>query len=484
MRVPSIRGREPVRELIAQHVNNWRRAVIAIGTTGLLGTLLVTSVIQATTSTAFSFNWNGLPTSPQRWTGVGQGWDTQIHVRGTGDLMSDPMAAEHGADCGAPPAMHTIQTLADGVFLCRNHLMTAIGDQGYGEIALTPDHMVDFSNGTATITVQVSTEQRNASDFIDLWISPYNDNITLPIEFGVDGQAAHPVHGIRFSFNHSGVLGDRSGDVRVFNNQPGEFAGTPLPKAACLFDSDPKCIGDQSVGVVPPSPTTRTTYEIDISAGHVKFGVPGVVTWTDTNFNFPFTQGIVQLVHHSYNPLKHDPGSGIDTWHWSNFSISQSIPFTIIGGNERSIHAGGPTTVHFASPAPANSYFRFSGIGPQKSTYQVSYNNGATWVSPALQVGQGTHDEQFSSYWTPVPAGTTTVMFRGNNWWGGPWWVRDPSIWSLSAPGGTTTAPPPNPTAPPSTVPKPPMSINGMPCTVTINGTQQSGTCTGTFQPK
>jgi hypothetical protein len=29
----------------------------------------------------------------------------------------------------------------------------------------------------------------------------------------------------------------------------------------------------------------------------------------------------------------------------------------------------------------------------------------------------------------------------------------------------------------------PPVSISGVPCTVTLNGTQQTGTCSGTFKP-
>jgi hypothetical protein len=33
----------------------------------------------------------------------------------------------------------------------------------------------------------------------------------------------------------------------------------------------------------------------------------------------------------------------------------------------------------------------------------------------------------------PVPPGTSRVDFRGSDWWGGDWMVRDPVIWSQTA---------------------------------------------------
>jgi hypothetical protein len=242
---------------------------------------------------------------------------------------------------------------------------------------------------------------------------------------------------------------------------------------------------------------------MDISQGHVRFGVPALnVWWMDANIApLPFTQGVVTLVHHSYNPEKHAPGTGVDTFHWSNFSISNAVPFTILNGAERSVHAG-ISTVHFPAPAPANSFLRFSGVGPQGKTYTVSYDGGATWVSPALQSQTGTADEHFSTYWTSIPAGTQTVIFRGQDWWGGPWWVRDPAIWSLTASGGPapspspslspspsptpspSASPAPNPSPAPSPTPPTQIPINRVPCVITMNGQPMTGTCSGMFKPK
>jgi hypothetical protein len=149
MRVPSAEARHHEPPGLAARAgrrerasSKLRSAVSAIGSFGLLGALLLSTPISGETSSAFTFNWTGTPASPQSTVPVG--WDTQIHKRAPGDSM-EAMLAQHGTDCSAPPNMHPISQLADGVFICKNHLMTAIGDSGYGEIALTSDHLVDFS---------------------------------------------------------------------------------------------------------------------------------------------------------------------------------------------------------------------------------------------------------------------------------------------------------------------------------------------------
>ena len=447
------------------YLSFWRVGIAGAGTVGLLGALLM-STIPGTTSTAFSFNWTGTPSSPQ--SVVPTGWDVQIHRRDPVDSM-EAMDAGHGADCGAPPATHTITTLAQGVFICKNHLMTAIGDSGYGEIALTPDHLVDWSSGTASVKFSVSTLQLNNSDFLEAWLTPFSDNMTLPFS-GLDPDLQGPPrNALRFSMNHDGpVSGTYEGDVARVDN----FGITKLPKA----------ITASLAAMVPPSAVVRTQYEIDISSNHIRFGLPALnLWWTDTNISpLPYSQAVLQLTHHSYNPNKHNPGLGVDTWHWSDVSISSSVPFTLINGAERSIHAGA-NAVHFAGAAPASAFLRFSGIG----TINVSFDGGRTWQAAMRQNQVGTKPEHFSAYWTPIPAGVSSVVFSGVNWYGGPWWVRDPAIWSLTAPAGSGGAPAPNPSAAPPPPPAPtPMSINGLPCTVTINGTAQAGTCSGTFLPK
>jgi hypothetical protein len=438
----------------------------------VLLTLLIVPAPTASGSSAFNFQWMGTPASPNGV--VPTGWDEQIHVRTPQDTMS-AMQAQHGPDCGAPPATHTITQLRDGVYICRNHLMTAIsGKPGYGEIALTPNQLADWSSGTTVIQVSVSTLQFNNSDFLEIWIMPFAENSTMPINVtDPDGQGP-PKTALRFALNQ-GAFGGTTGDVYRYDNfnSPGR-----LPKAHDCYAGSPYCL--PALGL--KSATLRTTYEIDISSNHIRFGLPSNrVWWTDTDIPaLSFTKGVISLTHHSYDPTKHNPGTGIDTWHWSNFYISNADPFTIINGAERSIHADGATTVHFPSPAPANAYLRFSGIG----TTQVSFNGGTSWQMAQRQAQKVENAGHFSSYWTPVPAGVTSVMFKGtgDRWYQGPWWVRDPAIWSLSLGSGT---PPPTPSPKSSPPPSPSgIPINGVPCTVTLNAKTVTGKCSGTFWPK
>ncbi len=385
--------------------------------------LLVTPAAEATPASAATASSGpylnsldyGAPATPQSI--VPSNLDVQIHKRSIGDGM-DVMDAGHGADCSAPPATHSINTLAQAVYACKDHLMTAITAGDYGEIALTPPTLVDFSAGQATVQVNVSTLQFCSLDWIELWVSPYSENIALPHSGTVDLQGP-PKDGLRFTLSENGDAGAHPGMVYRFDN----FAESILPRQLTTgLDT-----------LVPPSPTVRTTFEIDLSTSHVRFGLPAVgaggTWWTDTNLSpLVFTQGVVQLVHHSYNPSKHCPGAPVNTWHWSGLSINPAVPFTILNAGERSINPAGATSAHFLAPAPSNSILRFSGIG----TITVSYDSGATWQAAQIQSQRDHATDHFSTYWTPAPARVTQVLFRGVNWYGGSWWVRDPAIWSLS----------------------------------------------------
>lgn len=116
------------------------------------------------------------------------------------------------------------------------------------------------------------------------------------------------------------------------------------------------------------------------------------------------------------------------TWHWDNVVIAPSVPFTIIRG-DRSIIS--PTDaaqpVYFAKPAPANAHLRFTGVSEK---LEVSFDHGATWSAAAIQQQKTYRSDHFQSYWTPVPEGTTSVMFRKNGTDPNNWMVRDPSIWA------------------------------------------------------
>jgi hypothetical protein len=422
----------------------------------------------------------GMPSSPQPW--QPSNWDVQVHIRDmqrSGDAI-DPQRADHGADCSAPPAQHPISAWQQAVFVCHNHVMTAIADAGYGEVALTPDRMADWSEGAVTIGFSVSTTHSNARNWWALDVTPFGEQVALPFdEGGVDLQGM-PAHYIEVRTDNCGN-NDKT-LYRVVREAPGasgdaQAFGAPQSQSACLED----------VTGIQPSATVRTPLELVISqTGYLlRIGAASAVapgkTLTQGTWKRPltFTRGVVQFLHHAYNPEK--AGTAPDTWHWSNFSISTALQYTMLHPTDhRSLMEPGGA-LSFAQPAPATSFLKFAAIG----AVQVSYDGGKTYSAarqPALDATLF-HEEHFTSYLTPVPAGATQVRLRLAGGWFGPGMARDFSIVSESfdgsAPPSPTNTPVPPTAAPNST----PMPIQNAPCTVTLPSGQQSGTCSGIFTP-
>lgn len=362
----------------------------------------------------FLETFDGLPGTPEPW--KPENWDITVHSRSRDRLYSlTPMNAGHGSNCEPPPLTHQISSYEDAVYLCRNHLMTAINDDGYGVIYLTPDHLVDFTNQEAVIRFDMSTGRTSTRDWVDIWISPYNDHLQLPLD---------------------DLLPDLSGEPRnAINIEMGVFNGETTFSGSVVRDfTDTQLNVKEYLGyeqIFTPSFMQRETFELRISRTHIKFGMPKYdYWWVDTDIPaLSFTQGVVQFGHHSYNPTKDCSGCGPNTWHWDNFSIYPSVPFTMIRAGQRYASPASPM-VNFARPSLSGSSLRFAAIGKQ---IEVSFDGGTTWQAAKTQSQQRYVEESFWSYWMPIPAGVTQVRFRGQNWWGGEWHVRDISIWSREA---------------------------------------------------
>lgn len=444
----------------------WPRAFGYARLGGLLTLLVVAALVvtgadsvsvtqaAAPAPSAFSFSFTGDPAAPQPWTPTN--WDVIVHSRDVRTFVQlEGMNAQHGADCAPYPAAHYNNTYSGAVFLCHNHVMTAINAGGYGEIVLSPDHMVDFANGTATIRFNLSTLRTSFRDWASIWITPFADNLVLPIDPGerVDLQGP-PKQGIQIRMDQG--AGGTIFRAAVINN----FKATSLP-------FNPAKSLDKLVG--SPSAVKRTTFELTISKTHLAFGSPTLgYNWVDTNISpLPWSMGVVQLAHHSYNPIKHcTPTPTLlcqpDTWHWSDFYISSAVPFTLLRADLQTIHpastqlgvAATPTVATFPSPAPASAFLRFAAIG----TIDVSLDGGKTWQTAQRQQQLYSKVDHFSSFFTPVPAGTTKISFRGHNWGfsanpGNPWWIRDIAIWSAATPAGSsaTSSSPATPASLPAT---------------------------------
>ncbi len=432
----------------------------------------------------FTETFDGAPTTPQPYTNLMQNnLDIAVQSRDWQTFLQlEPMESQHGPDCSAPidangnmVMHHNDGNYDNAVFKCADHLMTSIIAGGYGVIYLTPNAMVDFSNGEAVIKVDASTLRTSSRDWWDVWITPFEDNVQLPFNMGevdMNGEPKNAVHVSNDGNANGGGTGFHPDIIKDFQSTDDFHA----------FSGDYNWwTGYEQF--MKTSPKKRTTFELHISRTHLKFGIPAgqideagnpvnggnAFWWIDKDISpLTWSQGVVQFGHHSYNPQKDctpDPTMKTcypDTWHWDNISISPAVPFMMLKANKRVVSANGDS-VTFNAPAPANSKLRFSGVG----TIQVSFDNGTTYI-PALKAQSsgivgvtGYHPEHMSSYWMPIPQGTSTVKFKfsADDWYNnGPYEAKDFAIWtqdpnSTPYPTFTPTPIPPTPTPlPPGTV--------------------------------
>lgn len=379
-----------------------------------------------------------------------------------------PMMIQHGSHCEPPPATHPSRTphrYEDAVFLCGTgsgtHAMTALGEGGYGVIYLTPAALADFSGGEAVIRFDVSTFRASTRDWIDVWVTPWDDNLVAPLPGWLPDLQGEPRRALQFALG-----GSNNWEAHLILNH----VGHNLPWSSTGYQT-----------FLVPSSARRDTVEMRISRARVKVGMPAYnFWWVDTAIDPPldWDKGVIQLGHHSYTPTKDcalpypcAPG----TWHWDNLSISPATPFTMIRSTERFYlepSQGAPISIAFPQPSPQNAHLRVSAYG---AGYQVSTDGGTTWAQLRRQPSQRDNDGSFEPYWHPIPAGTTRVLLRTTQagWWGQAA-VNHAAIWADQA----QQAPPTNtPTTSPAT-------NTPVPATVTLTSTfTTTPTATATATP-
>jgi hypothetical protein len=371
-------------------------------------------------------------------------FDVAIHSRDQATWYTpEPFRAMHGADCTPyqtdEPAnevrhgdagSHPAVTYEDLNFRCRNHMMTAIKASGYGVVYLTPNALVDFTNGEASIKFALSTLRSSPRDWVDLWITPWDDNLVLPLDGSL--AASTDLQGPPRTAIHVRMAADpRTSrfEAYVVNH----FTEGRLPVVSTA--------GYERI--LLPVSTRRDTFELRISRYRLRFGMKkiatrnegaGSLTWVDAPVRTAWTRGVVQFGHHSHNP---ELGGGTaNTWHWDDFAIAPAVPFSIIrpvrtaAGRVRYVDAQtAATPVEFERPAPAGAYLRFAAYG---AGIQVSVDGGQTWADARRQPAAFDRADRFRSYWTPIPDGVSSLRFRQAPGVGGVWFVRDMSIWSLN----------------------------------------------------
>ncbi|MGE0600073.1 MAG: carboxypeptidase regulatory-like domain-containing protein [Dehalococcoidia bacterium] len=342
--------------------------------------------------------------------------------------------------------------------------MTAINAGGYGLVYLTPNQMLDFGNG-GTVAFDISTERQSTRDWWDIWITPWADNLALPFDIGEVDLQGPPLNAIHVSIETA----ESAPILTVYRNGQGTTFNhgwdTPSVRSGIAAGTN--------------EAAARQPFRLTISGGRIKFerlasSTGSAVEFFDFEASVNFSRGVVQFGHHSYNPSK--DGSGVPaTWHWDDFAINPSVPFTVIHADQRYIDS--PTqTLSFLTPAPANAFLRFSGIG----IIEVSLDGGS--YQPALRaktagLSDGFHAEHMSNYWMPVPQGTRTLKLRfsADSWYNGPYIAKDFAIWSTGGAPAPMPTPTRTPTATPTTAPggTPPPTSTPAPTNVSVAGSVQ-----------
>jgi hypothetical protein len=398
----------------------------------------------------------GMPSSPQSYYPTNGTLDITTEERGNispSGALHEPMSiADHGPDC-SPPAdvptaasSHTVTKIQDAVYVCHDHVMTALdGDSGYAQATMLPAALVDFSQGTAVVTFSVSTFRSSQRDWIELDLTPYAGLLAAPDDSDSPDLQGMPETVLRFRMDN-------------FNGGTG-WRGELYTNGSARGLSGPAWQGYEQF--LTPSRSVRTQYRLEISAGHVKFGIPSINQWyVDTNVSVPFNQAFVQLSDHSYTPTKDSPnsapteqrklgqGAEPNTWHWSDLNISPAVPLYMAHPDRRFVYAGsgGTDTITFARPAPANSRLKFLGVATD-SKISYSTDSGATWAAAARQPSTKPHTfgELYDNWFVPIPAGATSVKFKASGSAYGAWFVRDPVLISTTV---DSSAPTPKPAAP------------------------------------
>lgn len=287
---------------------------------------------------------------------------------------------------------------------------------------------------------------------VDVVISPFEDHLQLSLHRSLPDLNGLPRNGIQFDMVENGISGTRF-IMRV------------------MKDGNVERIQGNGTGYETVVRTTnsiqRDTFEIRISDGRVRMGMPECdLWWIDEAIDLDWNEGVVQWGHHSYNPTKacdHDGSCGEGTWHWDNMEISPATPFTMIKSDRRNISESGGR-FNFVEAAPENAKLRFSGYG----TNIEASADGGPWVSADLQWHNDIHGANvFRAYFTDIAPGTASIRVRGDSGNSGPLHVRDVSIWAND---NVQASPPPRPTVTPTPTPgsEPPASETPTPEPTTL----------------
>lgn len=350
----------------------------------------------------FKEEFNGAPAAPTAWSS--SSLDVIVHHRD--DSAPHEMEADHDVMCGPPPGKHHIHTMNQAVFLCRDHLMTAIdsSESGYAVIYLTPTAVLDWSEKPARFAFDVSTARSTKRDWIDVWLTPWDQNMVLPSDPGTPDLSGPPAKAIHLQLTN-------------------RFAWqvTAYPEGAKISRNEWMDIP------VPFSKLQRDRFTIAVEKGHLTIFYTNaaskqnrVVERVQLPANLGFNQAVVQIGHHSYTPAKDCEDSkigscGPNTWHWDNISLEPARAFSV---------RGAPDISKSGSVPLGSGWLRFAARGAT----EIDWGSGWTPVRPVNRAEPNAGG--FASYFLPIPTAAKQILVRGEPTWAGEWKAKQIGVWT------------------------------------------------------
>lgn len=289
-----------------------------------------TSTTAPPSSATFTETFDGNPASPQPFTE----WDTFVRHRDLPSGQMIPVDAQHGADCGPPPATHHVDDVPGMIFLCRDHMMTAIDGGEYGALYLTPPARVDFAPAalnaagvdSAEVSWNISTGFASGRDWWDVWILPVDEQYPGEAWYPDQGPGGFtlPPNGVHIALN----VWERGSSFRLGVNVWVIRNGTRTLVNTEGWNGINWAI-EQCGGAL--SDTIRDKFTLRISETSLSLVFTPVRNgqtcphWFVNPITIPplgWTDAAVKFGHHSYNPFKDGQGDHAGTWHWDDIRIT------------------------------------------------------------------------------------------------------------------------------------------------------------------
>ncbi len=412
------------------------------------------------------------------------------------------------------------------VRICNGHLVESTTDGGdVTTLAMYPKQPFDIAGRTGTVSFDVSDNSQGIhAAWPELW---YTDKpVSAPFTHEASWQA-FPQNGVGVRFARACPAGQ--GPLCGPNCPGGNTSPVVSVDSAVVVNNyvgndsftngNLQVIGDSCVKE-PTQPGQLNHFELRISQQQIDvYGTDAGTTSplkhlaTIPHANLTLTKGLIWLEDVHYNGNKFN-SQGTNTFAWDNVGFdgpvhAQDRTLDVLDNN--TTNSDGSINLGWAIP-PSGSRTLSTVSADQTSLTNanaalLTFNFWSEQVPDAFHFAINGHPHDYSwpypyslkfspmTIAIPVPlsdihTGTNTItLTAGAGYAINVFNVDLILVGGGGMPGsGGSATPTPGPTTTPTTPPNPaptpaPIPVNNVPCTVTINGQQQTGTCSGMYTP-